>query len=68
MRRSGVSVAKRCLKSFELKKVKALYFLALLKFRLLRTSKLKESRQRRIRQPKRLLRLKIGSNKSILKR
>ena len=68
MRRSVVSVAKRCLKNFELRKVKALYSLARLRFRLLRTSKVKESRQRRIRLPKRLLRLKTGSTRSTLKR
>ena len=68
MRRSAVSVVKRCLRNSELRKVRALCFLALLKFRLLKTSKLKESRQRRIRQPKKLLRLKIGSSRSILKR
>ena len=48
MRRSDASVVRRCLKNFELRKVKALYSLARLRFKLLRTSKLKESRQRKI--------------------
>ena len=68
MRRSGAGVVKRCLKNFELRKVRALYSLVRLRFRLLRTSKLKESRQRRMRQPKRLLRPKIESSRSISKR
>ena len=68
MRRSAASVAKRCLKNFELRKVKALYSLARLRFRLLRTSKVKESRQRRMRLLKKRLRLKTGSTRSSLKR